>query len=133
MATRTYQGDPSMSSPAELLKNRPFEVFGAEEINELLLMIYVQLQIALRHNSDVLVLNTEELKHVTDDVVVERFTMPFGNISIYSAARQNLLQIFERDDLVKQYFQLDHADDDNLVVRTIKSRKLTEGLPTQHI
>lgn len=110
-----------MSSPAELLENRPFEVFADEDINEALLMIYQHLRIALRHNSDVLVLNKEELKHITDEAVVQRFTMLFGNTSICSAVRKNLLKIFEHDELVKQYFQLEQADDDSLIVRIIKS------------
>lgn len=119
-----------MSSLAELLKNRAFEVFAPEDINELLLTIYLHLQIALRHNSDVLVLNIEELKHVTDEVVVERFTMPLGSTSIYSAFRKNLLKIFERDDLVKQYFQLEHADNDSVIVRVVKSSTTRPGSQT---
>ena len=110
-----------MSSPEEGFNRRAFEVFKTDELNEPLLMIYQHLQLALREKCDELILSREELVHITKDGTVKRLPMVYGNTSLYSVFKDSLLEIFERDPLVKEYFQLEQMGDDNLVIKRIES------------
>lgn len=109
-----------MASTPELFKTRASEVFEIEDMNEPLLTVYQQFYLALRDNTDMLMLNSKELVHVSSGVVVKRLPMIYGSNSIYPSIKKNLFTIFERDDLVKQYFRLEQADDDNLAIKVVK-------------
>jgi hypothetical protein len=48
------------------------------------------------------------------------FPLIYGDTSIYDAIRTNFAKILDRDDLIKQYFRVEHIDQDNIVLKTAK-------------
>ena len=103
----------------EIFERRAFEVFDTTEINESLLLSYKQLSFAIRDHCDTLTLNRTSFQRNLHGTTVSSIPTIYGDDSIYIALRENLLKIFKRDPLIKNYFQLEFADDDMLIIKTI--------------
>ena len=106
-----------MDASSELFKGRAFEVFDSSEVNEVLLAAYSELSYAIRDSSDLVILDRKALVHIRDGHIAGRWSMIYGSTSIYDMARKNLLKILELDGKVKQYFQLEYVDENNLRIR----------------
>jgi len=109
-----------MSSLYETLRRRALDVFDTKELGEPLLALYQNLGLALRDNTDALLLNKLELTHLIDRQATKHLPMIYGDVSLYEIFRKNLLLIFQRDDLVNKYFRLAHVDDENVFIEVIK-------------
>src|ERR1700752_117955 len=109
-----------MDSPVETLKMRAFEIFTSTELNEPLLMIYQQLGIALRDHSDFVKIDRNAFIQVADGKTIPSMQMTYGDTSIFDVFRANLDKILQRDNLIKQHFQIEHTDEDNIVLKTIR-------------
>ena len=108
-----------MNMSSEIFDKRPFEVFDTPEINEPLLMLYKQLSFAIRDQCDTMTLDNTSFRRVLGGKTVSTFPTIHGTTSIYSILKTNLIKIFERDDLVQQYFRLEYVDDDKLMIRVV--------------
>lgn len=106
-----------MSTSTELFKGRAFDIFDAGEINEVLLAIYRELSFAIRDSSDTMILSRNELVHMNNGRTIGEMPIVYGSTSIYDMARESILKILERDELVQQFFQIDQMDEDNITVR----------------
>jgi hypothetical protein len=104
---------------SEISDGRAFDVFDTTEINEPLLMLYKQLSFAIRDHCDTMILDKTSLRRTLHGKTISTFPMIYEDTSIYSILKANLIKIFERDPLVKQYFQLEYVDDDTLIIKVI--------------
>jgi hypothetical protein len=109
----------NMNMSSEIFEKRAFEVFDTTEINEPLLMLYKQLSFAIRDHCDTMTLDKTSLRRILRDKTVSTFPTIYGDTSIYSILKANLIKIFERDPLVRQYFRLEYGDDDTLIIKVI--------------
>jgi hypothetical protein len=101
----------------EALEKHEIEVFSDEELNYFIQGMYILIRVAVRDNCDTFTINRTEVKRSKGGVVIGTTPLVYSTESVYSIMRESLLKIVERDALVQRHFQLEYADDDQLIYR----------------
>jgi hypothetical protein len=108
-----------MTTLFEQLIDRPYNIFSRDELNEPLLSIYISIAAAIRDNCDTLTLHKIELIRSKNNNVIGTIRLSHGKDSIFEIMREALLKVYERDELIRKYFDLEMRPNKELTLNRL--------------